>query len=471
MTDPSPRDVPGAVQYVYRGTLIVGAVLPFVPSMLGQLPSTVLTAASLLLIAAGCLMLSYTRGRDAMAGAFGAAALAAAPAILILAIKLFPAMVMLVVAPLTWVTSVWSGRPEGLGLAPPWSTYPIEVVFSAQQPVAVAIAAVAAGVAALAQRRELSPALKAVSLVLPVALPLTLVVADAQWPTVSLATLAIGIGLTAAATVASEPTWRRVAAGTQGVSFVAAGAAGCLPTRPTTILALTLVTTAAAWIGWRQRPAVRVVAWIFGVGFGAMAGAAAALATGYSRVHAAFAVLVVALAALALSAAVRANRRDESLALAGSAHGAMVVAVMLTAGSLASATVLCGIWTAALTARIWWPGVPTVDRRFLAVPAAAWATMTWWLVLGPPADVYSELYTLPIAGVAFLLGWAIRGRQPLTRTWAAYGPAAALAVLPTATIAADTADQRRWLVVAALVGVGAVVMFWRRRGRTAANGV
>ena len=471
MTDPPLRDVPSAVQYVYRGTLVVGAVLPFVPSMLGLLPNTVLTAASLLLIAAGCLMLSYASGRDGTAVSFGAAAVAAAPGVLIMAIKLFPAMVLLVVAPLTWVSAVWAGRPDGLGLTPPWSTYPIEVVFHANQPIAVAIAAVAAAVAAFAIHRQLRPAWQAFGLVLPVSLPLALIVADVAWPAVSLATLAIGIGFTVAATGANEPIWRRVAAGTQGVSYVAAGAAGCLPAPSTTLIALTLVSAAAAWVGWRQRPMVRVIAWIFAVGFGAMAGAAVVLVTGYGRVQAAFGVLAVALVALATAAAFRATRRDEALALAGTAHLAVVVALMLTVGSQTAATLLCGTWTAALTARIWWPGVPTVDRRFMAVPAAAWATVTYWLVLGPPAEVYGEQYTLPTAGVALLLGWAIRRRQPLTKAWAAYGPAVALVVLPTVTIAAETADQRRWLAVAIAAAIGAVLVFWRRRSRTAANGV
>ena len=384
-------------------------------------------------------------------------------------LKLFSAMVMLVVAPLTWLTSVWAGRPEGLGLAPPWSTYPIEVVFSPAQPIAVAIAAVAAGVASFANRGQFRFALQVFGLVIPVSLPLTLVVADVQWPAVSLAMLVIGMPLTFAATVETEPTWRRVASGTQGMFYVAAGAAGCLATPPTTVLALTLITLTAAWVGWRQRLVVRVTAWIFAVGIGAMAGASVVLAAGYGRAYAAFGILAVALLALTLAAAVRADRRDEALALAGTAHLVMVVAVMLTTGSPALAILLCGIWTAAVTARIWWPGVPTVDRRFLAVPAAAWTTVTWWLVLGPPAVMITEQYTLPTAGVAFVLGWAIRSRFPLTKPWFAYGPAAALAVLPTASIAADTADQRRWLAVVVAVAIGTVLVFWRRRVRTAAK--
>ncbi len=215
---------------------------------------------------------------------------------------------------------------------------------------------------------------------------------------------------------------------------------------------------------------VRPSAWVFAVGLGAVTGAAVVLAIGYGRVQAAFGVLAVSLVALALAAAFYTSRRGEAHALAVSAHLAMVVALMLTFGSAAAATLLCGVWTAALTARIWWPGVPTVDRRFLAIPAAAWATVTWWLVLGPPAEIYTEQYTLPVAGVALLAGWANRSWRPLTRRWAAYGPAFVLAILPTAAIAADTDDQLRWVTVTVVACVGAVVLLRRRRRRAVPNG-
>ncbi len=471
MTDPSARDVPAAIQYVYRGALVVGAVLPLVPSLLGHLPDEILTAAALLLIAAGCLLVSYVRGRGTAGSGFGAAAVAAAPGVLILAITLYPAMIILVVAPLMWVTTVWTGVPDGLGITPPWSTYPVEVVFDPRQPIAVAIAATAAGVAAFAILRQRRAVLHAVGLVLPVMLPFTLVVADVRWPAVPVAMLAIGIGLTAAATIETVPMWQRVAAGTQGLSYVAAGAAACLATPMATIIALSLVTIIAAWAGWRGRSVVRPYAWVFAVAFGAITGAAVVLAAGQDRTQAAFGVLTVAILALACGASIRADRRDEAHALAASAHLAMVAALFLTLGSLSAATLLCAVWTAALTARIWWPGVSTVDRRFLAVPAAAWATVTWWLVLGPPVDAITEQYTLPPAGVALLLGWATRHRFPVTKAWAAYGPAAVLAVLPTASLAAETADEWRWAAVATAVSLFAVLMIWPRRARTPANGV
>ncbi len=466
----STRDVPPAVQHLYRGTLVAGAVLPFVPSMLGRLPNPVLTAAALLVIAAGCLMVSYVRTRDGEGFGFGSAAVAASPGVLVLAITLYPAMVLLVAAPLMWLTTIWAGVPDGLGLTPPWSTYPIEVVFNPYQPIAVAIAAMAAGVAAFAVRRQRRAALHAIGVVLPVSLPLTLIAFDARWPAVSFAMLAIGVGLSVASTFESLSMLYRVAAGSQGLSYGAAGAAGCLATPAATVPALTLLAVTAAWAGWRGRSVVRPSAWVFAVGFGAIAGAAAVLAVGYGRVQAAFGVLAVSLVALALAAAFRTSRRKEAHALAGSAHLAMVAAVMLTIGSHAAATVLCGVWTAAVTARIWWPGVPTVDRRFLAIPAAAWATVTWWLVLGPPAETFTEQYTLPVAGVALLAGWAHRSWRPLTKRWAAYGPAFVLALLPTVAIAADTDDQWRWVAVTVVAGAGVALLLRRRRPPAVPNG-
>ena len=299
--------------------------------MLGLLPNTVLTAASLLLIAAGCLMVSYARGRDgerarlrcrgrrrrsrhpdpgdqAVPG-HGDARCRAAD-----------------------LVDHRLGRPAGR-TRPGAAMVDLSdrgCVPRPDQPIAVAIAAVAAGVAAFAIRRQLRSAWQAFGLVMPVSLPLALIVADVQWPAVSLAMLASASGSP------SPPRWRPSPSG--GGLRPARRACPMWPPVPPDacrrhrrpLLALTLV-SARRRLG-RLAPAsvVRVIAWIFAVGFGAMAGAAVVLVAGYGRVQAAFGVLAVALVALTLAAAVRATRRDEALALAGTAHLVMVVALMLT---------------------------------------------------------------------------------------------------------------------------------------------
>jgi hypothetical protein len=436
--------------------------------MLGGLPNDLLSASALLLIAAGCLLWRVARGPASTWVGFGAPVAAAIPGILMLAITLFPGALLMMFPPLFWLSAVWSGHPDGTGVLPPLFRYPYEVAFAPHQAVAITIAAAAAGVLGYAVVRQPRAVVQGIGLILPAALPFALSAYGAAWPAIPLSMLGIGIGLIVAAAMANLGSWRRTFAATQGFTFITTGVAACLPTRGTTLVALGLVTAVAFCVGWYGRPDARVPAWIFMVLLGATTGCAAVLAVGLSPAQAAFGVLAAAVAALALAAAVRAQRRREASAIEATAHVVMFGALLLTLGSLRATIVLCGLWSLAVAARILWPATSTSDRRFLASYAAFWVTVTWWLLIGPPYP-YTEAYTLPLAGVALIGGWAARKRWRL-KARNAYGPAVALAILPTLKFAADYADRWRLLILAVAVVAGDPALRRRRRTRIALGG-
>jgi hypothetical protein len=462
------RDVPTGVRYLFRGCLIAGAVLPLLPPLFGRLPNDLLSASALLLIAAGCLYHRIARGPRSEWTGFGAPVAAGLPGALMLSITLLPGGLMLLFPPLLWVTDVWSGHPAGTGMLPSWMRYPFEVAFESHQSIAIAIAAAAAGVLGYAVLRTRAAVVEGVGLILPAALPFALAANGAIWPAIPVSLLAIGAVLVVAAGIANLGSWRRTIAATQGFAYLASGTAACLPMRETTIIALGLITLIAVYIGWYGRRDVRVPAWIFAVMFAGLTGGAGSVAVGLSRHQAAFAVLAAAVAALVLAAAVRASRRREASAIEATAHVVMIAAVILTLGSLRAAIVLCTLWTVAVGARILWPATSTSDRRFLASYAAVWLTLTWWLLIGPPYP-YTEAYTLPLAGVALLGGWAARRRWRI-KARNAYTPAVALAVLPTLKFAWDDGDRWRYLILGALIVAGVAVLWLRRRHARVAVG-
>ncbi len=455
------RAVPTGVRYIFRGSLIAGAVLPLLPPLVGRLPNDLLSASALLLIAAGCLYHRIARGPRSEWTGFGAPIAAALPGTLMLSITLLPGALMLLFPPLLWVTDVWSGHPAGTGMLPSWMRYPFEVAFESHQSIAIAIAAAAAGVLGYAVLRTRAAAIDGVGLILPAAVPFALAANGTSWPAIPVSLLAIGTVLLGAAGIANLGSWRRTIAATQGFAYLASGTAACLPMRETTLIALGLVTLVAVYIGWYGRRETRVPAWIFAVMFAALTGAAAALAAGQSRHLAAFAVLAAAVTNLMLAAAVRKSRRREASAIEATAHVVMFGAVILTVGSLRAAILLCTLWSVAVAGRILWPATSTSDRRFLATYAAVWLTLTWWLLIGPPYP-YTEAYTLPLAGVALLGGWAACRRWRV-KPRNAYAPAAALAVLPTLKFAWDYGDRWRYLILGVVIVAGVTVLWLRRR--------
>jgi len=200
--------------------------------------------------------------------------------------------------------------------------------------------------------------------------------------------------------------------------------------------------------------------------------AAAGLAADLPLRSASFGVLAVAMVALALGAWVgvpapsgvptpedglvaTARRRPEGTAIEVAAHAGAIVALLFTVGSAGYPAALCAAWGVAVGLRALWPGTSRAGRAGLAALAAAFELVGWWLLLAARDVALLEAYTLPLAGVALLAGFAALRTRPELRSWVAYGPALAAAFLPTlATILVTTGDPARRLAL----GIGALAV-------------
>jgi hypothetical protein len=151
----------------------------------------------------------------------------------------------------------------------------------------------------------------------------------------------------------------------------------------------------------------------------------------------AFLVLAVGGAAFALA---RGDHRREA-----AAHGAAMVALLLTVGSAGSAAAVCTLWGLVL-------GTRATRRGYLV--AAATAELGGWVLLMVAAEVTTlEAYTVPAAAVALLAG--LRSRRGRVSSWVAYGPALAAALLPSlaSILVADGQYLRRLLLGLAALAV------------------
>jgi hypothetical protein len=260
--------------------------------------------------------------------------------------------------------------------------------------------------------------------------------------------------------------WRRTVVGTQGIVYIVSGLLGSLATRWSTVLALVLIVAGAALVGALGKAHSRVPGWLFAVLIAAVTAIVGGLAVGRAPHETAFGVLGAAVLALVVGAAIRSRRRRESSAIEATAHIAVLAALALTAGWVHPAQLVCAIWGAAVLARAWWPGVSRSDQRFLVCYAGVWFVLTAWLLLAEHGVRVTEVYTLPVAGLAALAGWACLRRWRRVRLTRAMMPAALLVLIPTTIEALDVdgpADLVRWLVLATVAATAVGLMLMRRR--------
>ncbi|HEU4423010.1 MAG TPA: hypothetical protein VFR67_10810 [Pilimelia sp.] len=440
-------------------------------------PPGVYAAIALLLIAAAVAVVRTDTG--AVAGG-----LAAVLPGLWLAAALAPPLWAVLGAPYGWLGSVWSGRPDGVGLSPGGGTPAV------RWPDAVALvllaAAVAVPVAVRAGPRIPShrpgPARPSVLAagpvltagpVLAVALPVALAAAGAPWPSVATVSLLLGLGVaTAAALITVRPGAVAVAV---PVSMLLAGAglAGALPTRATTIAALGLTVAAGVAAGAAGRTlAVRIAGWLTATGAGVTLAVAAGLAADLPARTAAFGALAVAAAALAGGTALRRWRPAESVALQAAAQAGAATALLLTVGSIRYAAAVCTLWGVVLALRALWPGEAPSHRRSYVAAAAGVELLAWWLLMAARQVPVLEAYTLPAAAVALLAGWLALRSRPQLSSWVAYGPALAAAFLPTVAwvLVSDQDGLRRLLLGTG--GLAAVLAgaAWRRQAPVVLGG-
>jgi hypothetical protein len=420
----------GWLWYGYCGILLVGAVVPAVPVLAGYLPNGVVAGAALLLIAAALLIVCQATQPAPPAGP-AMAATAAVPGVLLLGISLLPPVVVLFVFPVMLVGVVWEGPLDGVGLLPPDFDYPFGEMLQLRPAAALLLLGAASAVTTHAMQRRRTSALEGLALGGPAAGLMALAALGAPWPVVPMAVLLTGLGLVVASGLTILGPWRRTVLTTQGGVYIASGLFGALPTRTTTVLGLALAALAAGVVGGWGRAQARVPGWVFMGLAGALTAMTAGMALGRPPREVAFAILGVALLMLPLAAALRAGRRREASAIEATAHVVALFALPFTANWVHAAQLLCAVWALAVALRSRWPGTSRSDRRFLLVYAGTWWLLAWWFLLADWGVNRVEPYTLPLAGLAALAGWACRRRWFRVRAHMAYGPAATLAVAPT----------------------------------------
>jgi hypothetical protein len=452
----------GRLWYGYCAVLVIGAVVPAIPVLAGYMPNGIVAGAGLLLIAAALLILTEAV-HPVPSIALVAAASAALPGVLLLAISLLPTTVVVFVFPLTLVDVVWQGPLTGVGLISPHIEYPFHEVVVLQPAVALLLLGTASAVTAHALLRHPTAPLEGLALGGPGALLMALAATEAAWPIVPLTVLVTGLGLMVAAGLTTLGPWRRTVLTSQGGVYVISGLLGALPTRATTVVGLALVAAAAGTVGLRGRVESRVPGWVFAGLFTGITAGMGGLAVGLDAHLAAFAIVAATVGMLAVASALRGRRRREASALEATAHAVMLLALAFTAGWMLAAQLVCAVWALAAGLRAAWPGTSSSDRRFLLVYSGAWWLLASWLVLGRLGVPVVEAYTLPLAGLAALAGWASRRRWPRVRRRQAYAPAAVLALVPTLLVAVtDLTDVVRWLTLG-LAGVAFVVTAARTR--------
>jgi hypothetical protein len=378
-----------------------------------------------------------------------------------------PLLLLVLAGPYSWLGRAWSGAPDGVGLLAgggELATGLDGAESAAGSVLGLVLLTAAAGLAGRVLAGHWRAGLAGGLLVAPVALLAGLAELGAPWPVVPAASLVLGLALVLAVSLrvagaGSGPVgW---VGGGYGLVLAGAGLAGMLPAQWSTLAGFGLVLVTAAVVGVSGRTSgVRVAGWVGAVGSAGALAVAATLAAGQPLPSAGFAVLAVAVAALA--GAVWLSGRA-AVAVEAAANGAAVVALLLAAGAgPGRAGGIAALWGVALAVRTLRGGQSAGARTGWAAGAAGSELLAWWLLLGSREVGVLEAYTLPAALVALALGWWVRRSRPELGSWLAYGPALAAAALPSLYLTlVDPLPVRRLLLGVAAVAV--VVLGARRR--------
>ncbi|RIW44504.1 hypothetical protein D3H59_17580 [Micromonospora endophytica] len=306
-----------------------------------------------------------------------------------------------------------------------------------------------------------------------------LVAAAAPWPVVPATALLAGLGLLLTAALSTVPQPLRACGVPVGLVLTAVGLLNLQATRAGTLVGLGLLVVAAATTATAARhPSVRLAGWLATVITATAFAVTAPLAGGLPLRMAAFAVLGVAVVALAL-AAVAGHRHTADAAprrghlanagvpghLAGEPGGARSVggpasppasvldaaaqavallALLLTVGSAGHAATVCVLWGAAVGVRLLRRGEPAGRRWAFAAVAGGSELFATWLLLVAGGVAVVEAYTVPLASVAIVAGVvALRTRPGLT-SWLALAPGLAAVLLPSLAVVLVGTDPQPW---------------------------
>lgn len=361
-----------------------------------------------------------------------------------------PVVAAALLGPVSVTAGVWSGAPDGfqeaLGLTVPWSE-------SASSPV---VLIVVAGLSAALHVRWPGglpgKGQRVAAACAPVlgwcAVLALLVVADAPYAVaVGVELLLVAALLTLAVRRAADPiavTFLVCAL----VGAVSAGLLGLAAEPATYAVCGVLVVLFAASAAGSRVPAVRAVLACSSVMCAIAVAGAVGASLNWSAPHTAPLVLVVTAATVLLGARSRTPVVAASVELAGVFAAVVAVALAVAdAPFLALVLGLCGVLAAATALR--------PERRLVAgYPAAALFVAAAWVRLAASGVTDPEAYTLPVSLAAFAVGFVRRRRDPASSSWAAYGPALSITLVPSLVVAWGDPHWLRPL----LLGVAALVV-------------
>lgn len=409
-----------------------------------------------------------------------------------------PAVVTVLFGQYRWLGSIWSGAPDGAGIAPhPTGDW------RADTPFADGLAAVALGIlsalvgfvgALLPRGSRLFTAIRWAAPPAMLAALVGCVALDAPWPVTP--AVSVACGLVSALIAALRRPVRGPLRGYAGFAWlgVAAGVAGSLATSVMTLVSLSAVVVVAVICGSAGRTGLaRVSAWIVALAGGGLLAYSAGAAAGLPPRWIGYWVLLPATAALAGAVVLRrvdgrataappahatpadttpaaegvapagAGRGIEQRVLSTGAHVTAVVALLLALGWPRHMAGVCTLWGLAVGLRALLPDQRVSARRATGAAAAGCQLLAYWLLLAANEVALIEAYTVPAAGVALLCGvLAVRSR-PTLRSWVAYGPALLAGFAPSlaSVFGGGDAPLRRLALGAA--GVLVVVVGSTRR--------
>ncbi|MFF9062209.1 SCO7613 C-terminal domain-containing membrane protein [Streptomyces sp. NPDC014882] len=336
-----------------------------------------------------------------------------------------PLVVVTLLGPLGWAERPWWGEPSDARAAvtvhTPWPPYAGQ---------ALLVLVTVAGVLFLAGRHEARrPWARTGALALAwagcAALPAVL-----GLPYV--AALAVPGALTVAAVLLPTP-WPALA-GSLHLAFLS------LATQSATLTVLSALTVScAAASRW---PRLTPVAAPAALGYATALAVATGAAAGWQPSHTALLVLCVPAAAALTAARLGASPATVPVETAGAAAALLALGLAVTdAPVLATVLAACATIAAGTAARS--------DRRRAAYPAAALFLLAAWVRLAAWDVTTPEAYTLPVTVPALLVGAWRRRRDPLTRSWTAYGPGLAATLVPSLAAAWRDPEWPRPLLLGA----------------------
>ncbi|OKI68816.1 SCO7613 C-terminal domain-containing membrane protein [Micromonospora sp. CB01531] len=294
-----------------------------------------------------------------------------------------------------------------------------------------------------------------------VALPVLLAATGAPWPVVPALTFGAGLAALLVAALAA-PRWALLPVTVPlGLALTVPGLGGLLATRAGTLAGLGALVVAAAVVGAVGREdGIQLAGWLSALAAATGFAVTAPLAGGLPLRTAAFAVLVVAAAALHAGPLLRPATATPRAALAGAAaaHAVALLALLLTSGALRHAAAVCALWGAVVAVRVLRRDEPAGRRWILAGVAGGSELLGGWLLLAAGGVAVLEAYTVPAAALALGAGLVALRTRPGLNSWLALGPGLAAALLPSLVSVLAAPDPQPWRRLAlGVVALGAVL--------------